>query len=166
MYQSLVALVPWTIIFQICNLLLQMYLFKRFLYKPVMNILAKRQAAADEQIREAKQAKSDAQAIKAEYEQNMAQAKAEANDLLQRATATATARSEQILNEAQNQATALKHKAEADIALERKQAVNQLKDEIGGIALEIASKVVEREIDEKDHAALIDEFIKNVGEAS
>ena len=47
-----------------------------------------------------------------------------------------------------------------------KKAVNEVKDEIGGIAMEIASKVVEREISEKDHKDLIDEFIKNVGEAS
>ena len=47
-----------------------------------------------------------------------------------------------------------------------KKAVNEVKDEIGGIAMEIESKVVEREISEKDHKDLIDEFIKNVGEAS
>ena len=53
-----------------------------------------------------------------------------------------------------------------DIAQERKKAVNEAKDEIGGMAMEIASKVVEREIKEADHKDLIDEFIKNVGEAS
>ena len=60
----------------------------------------------------------------------------------------------------------VKQKAEADIAQERKKAVNEVKDEIGGMAMEIASKVVEREIKEADHKDLIDEFIKNVGEAS
>ncbi len=47
---------------------------------------------------------------------------------------------------------------------QRKKAVNEVKDEIGGMAMEIASKVVEREIKEADHQDLIDEFIKNVGE--
>ena len=54
----------------------------------------------------------------------------------------------------------------SDIAQEKKKAVNDLKNEIGGIAMEIASKVVEREISERDHQALIDEFIENVGDAS
>ena len=49
---------------------------------------------------------------------------------------------------------------------EKKKAMNELKDEISGIAVDIASKVVEREIDEKDHEELISEFIKGVGEAS
>ena len=110
--------------------------------------------------------RTEAEAMKAEYEQNLQNARAEANQIVARAQKTATARGEEIVGEARAQAAALKQKAEADIAQERKKAVNEVKDEIGGIAMEIASKVVEREISEKDHKDLIDEFIKNVGEAS
>ena len=60
----------------------------------------------------------------------------------------------------------MKEKAEKDIAQEKRKAVNEIKDEIGGMAMEIAGKVIEREISEKDHAKLIDEFIANVGDAS
>lgn len=165
MFQSLVTLAPWTTVFQICNLLLQLFLFKKFLYKPVMNILAKRQATADAQIRDAKQSREEAEAIKAEYQENMAQAKAQASQILANAQQTANARSEEIVRAAQAQAVEIKNKAEADIAQERKQAVNQIKDEIGDMALEIAAKVVEREINSADHQALINEFIENVGEA-
>ena len=56
--------------------------------------------------------------------------------------------------------------AEKEIAQEKKKAVNEVKGEIGGIAMDIAGKVIEREINEKDHEKLIDEFISNVGEAS
>ena len=64
------------------------------------------------------------------------------------------------------QAQAMLAKAEADIAQQRKKAVNEVKDELGGIAVDIASKVVEREVRPEDHAKLIDEFIQNVGDAS
>jgi F-type H+-transporting ATPase subunit b len=53
-----------------------------------------------------------------------------------------------------------------EIAQEKKKAVNEVKGEIGDMAVEIAAKVIEREINEKDHEKLIDEFISNVGEAS
>ena len=56
--------------------------------------------------------------------------------------------------------------AESDIAQEKRKAVNEIKDEIGGMAMEIAGKVIEREISEEDHAKLIDDFIANVGETS
>ena len=160
--QDLVT-INWTFIAQIYNLFIQMLLIKKFLFKPVREILAKRQAKADADIREAEEAKQEAAAIKAEYEQNMLEAKEKANELLATAQKNATAKSDELLKEANSQAAAIKQKAEADIAQERRKAVNELKDEIGSMAMEIAGKVIEREIDEKDHAKLIDDFINNVG---
>ena len=120
--QELVGIVPWNFIATICNLFIQVYLIKRFLFKPINEMLEKRKAKADAQIQDAVEASS--------------------------------------------QVTAMKEKAEKDIAQEKRKAVNEIKGEIGGMAVEIAGKVIEREISEEDHAKLIDEFIENVGEAS
>lgn len=164
--QELVTIIPWTFVAQICNLFIQMYLIKRFLFKPVNEMLDKRRALADAQIREAETAKSEAQAIKSEYETNMLEAKNKANEILASAQKTAAVQSEEVLKEASRQAAAMKAKAEGDIAQEKRKAVNELKNEIGGMAMEIAGKVIGREISEDDHAKLIDEFIANVGEVS
>ena len=150
--QELVGIVPWTFVAQICNLFIQMYLIKRFLFKPINEMLEKRKAMAD--------------AMKQEYEQNMLDAKDKANQIVTSAQKTAAIQSEEILKEAADQAAAIKAKAEKDIAQEKRKAVNEVKNEIGGIAMEIAGKVIQREISEEDHAKLIDEFISNVGEAS
>ena len=164
--QDLVTLVPWTFVATICNLFLQIYLIKRFLFKPVNEMLEKRRSMADAQIQDAIKAKDEAQAMKAEYEQNMADAKNKANEILTSAQKTASVQSEEMLKEAAAQAAAIKAKAEKDIAQEKRKAVNEIKDEIGGMAMDIAGKVIEREISEEDHKKLIDEFIANVGEAS
>ena len=166
LYQALITLDGWTFLAQICNLMIQLVIFKKFLLKPIKQVIADRKAKADSEIADAQKLRTEAEAMKAEYEQNLQNARTEANQIVATAQKTATARSEEIVGEARAQAAALKQKAEADIAQERKNAVNEVKDEIGGIAMEIASKVVEREISEKDHKDLIDEFIKNVGEAS
>ena len=166
LYQALITLDGWTFLAQICNLMIQLVIFKKFLLKPIKQVIADRKAKADSEIADAEKLRTEAEAMKAEYEQNLQNARTEANQIVATAQKTATARSEEIVGEARAQAAALKQKAEADIAQERKKAVNEVKDEIGGIAMEIASKVVEREISEKDHKDLIDEFIKNVGEAS
>ena len=89
-----------------------------------------------------------------------------ANEILDSARNTAAIQSEKILKEAQDQTFAMKNKAEKEIAQEKKKAVNEVKGEIGDMAVEIAAKVIEREINEKDHEKLIDEFISNVGEVS
>ena len=166
LYQALITLDGWTFLAQICNLMIQLVIFKKFLLKPIKQVIADRKAKADSEIADAQKLRTEAEAMKAEYEQNLQNARTEANQIVATAQKTATARSEEIVGEARAQAAALKQKAEADIAQERKKAVNEVKDEIGGSAMEIASKVVEREIKEEDHKDLIDEFIKNVGEAS
>ena len=166
LYQALITLDGWTFLAQICNLMIQLVIFKKLLLNPVKKVIAERKAKADSQIAEAQKLRTEAEAMKAEYEQNLQNARNEANQIVASAQKTAAARSEELLGEARAQAAALKQKAEADIAQERKKAVNEVKDEIGGMAMEIASKVVEREISEADHKDLIDEFIKNVGEAS
>ncbi|MCI5529197.1 MAG: F0F1 ATP synthase subunit B [Blautia sp.] len=164
--QELVGIVPWTFIAQICNLFLQVYLIKRFLFKPINAMLEKRRAMADAEIQDAVKAKEEAIAMKSEYEQNMLEAKNKANEIVTNAQKTAAIQSEEMLKEASQQAAAMKAKAESDIAQEKRKAVNEVKNEIGGMAMEIAGKVIEREINEEDHAKLIDEFIANVGEAS
>ena len=151
--QELVGIIPWTFVAQICNLFIQMYLIKRFLFKPVHEILAE-------------ETKAKAEAIRAEYERNMQDARQKANEILDSARNTAAIQSEKILKEAQDQTFAMKNKAEKEIAQEKKKAVNEVKGEIGDMAVEIAGKVIEREINEKDHEKLIDEFISNVGEVS
>ena len=166
LYQALITLDGWTFLAQICNLMIQLVIFKKLLLNPVKKVIAERKAKADSQIADAEKLRTEAEAMKAEYEQNLQNARTEANQIVAAAQKTAAARSEELLGEARAQAAALKQKAEADIAQERTEAVNAVKDEIGGMAMEIASKVVEREIKETDHQDLIDEFIKNVGEAS
>ena len=166
LYQALITLDGWTFLAQVCNLMIQLVIFKKLLLNPVKKVIAERKAKADSQIADAEKLRTEAEAMKAEYEQNLQNARTEANQIVAAAQKTAAARSEELLGEARAQAAALKQKAEADTAQERKKAVNEVKDEIGGMAMEIASKVVEREIKETDHQDLIDEFIKNVGEAS
>ena len=98
------------------------------------------------------------------YEQNMLQAKAKADDLLQTAQRTANSRSEEIIAQAQQQAAQIKSKAADDIALEKKKAINEAKDEISDLAMAIAGKVVGRELNAGDQAEMIDRFIDELGD--
>ncbi len=165
-YELLVNMNFWTLAAQICNLLILAYFIRKFLFKPVQEIMEQRKAETEAIYTDAEKAKADAQAMKKEYEQNMATARQQAAEIVQNATQTAQLRGDEIVNEAKNTAAELKTKAEADIAQQRKKAVNEIKNEIGGIAMSIAGKVVERELNAKDHEALIEEFIRDVGDAS
>ena len=164
--QQFISIAPLTVIFQILNLLLLMVLFKKYLFKPVMEILEKRQAEIEGHYQEAQQAETDAKAMNADYESKMAGARQEADRVIKTATESANAMSASIVEDARTQADQLKRRAQTEIDLERRRAFDEVKGELSGIALDIASQVIEREVNEKDHEAFIDEFIKNVGEAS
>ena len=164
--QDLVTIDPWTLIAQLLNLFIQVMLIKKFLFKPIREVLAKRKALADAELADAAKAKEEAEALKSEYEESMKQARDKANDILNTAQKSASQQSEEIIREANAQAVSIKAKAERDIEQERRKAVNEIKDEIGDMAMEIAGKVIGREINSSDHEKLIDEFINKVGEES
>lgn len=162
--QDLVTIVPWTFVAQICNLFIQMYLIKHFLFKPISDMLERRKEKVDAELKEAVKANDEAQQIRKEYLLNMLDARTRANEIVAQAQKTASIETEDMIREAEHQVAAIKSKAEAEISLEKQRALNEIKDEIGGMAMEIAEKVIEREINEDDHAKLIESFIADVGE--
>ena len=164
-FQELIALAPWTFIFQICNLLILTAGVKHFLFKPVQQILAKRKEEIEASYTEAEKAEG-AQAMKEEYETRLASAKEEAAEIVKSATARANARGEELVSAARAEAAALKSKADAEIESERRKAAGELKNDISELALDIAGRVVEKEIDPETHKELIDDFISRVGDAS
>lgn len=163
--QDLVEVVPWTIIAQLCNLLIQVYLFKRYLFEPVKKVIKKRQDEINGIYTSAEQAEEKAQSAKKDYEGLLEGAKSEAVQIVKAATNDAQARSSEIISEAKDEAAAIRKKASADIAREKKKALNDVKDDISTIAMDIAEKVVEKEINEKDQQTLIADFIEKMGDA-
>ena len=166
MSQEFISIDVWTIIFQICNLLILFLLIKKFLFKRVMAVLDQRQQEIDGIYDAAGRDRKEAADMKAEYTQRMSNAREEADRLVKSAVETANRRGDQIVQEARNEATHLKQKAESDIEQERRKAYSELMGEISGMAVDIAGKMVEREINEEDHRELVEEFIRSAGEAS
>ena len=164
LYQSLVTVNPVTLIAQICNLFLQLLIVKIFFLDKIKAILDQRREAADREITDAEAAKAEAIAIKETYEQNMKEARAKADDILLSAQRSASLRSEEIISQAQQQAAQIKSKASSDIEMEKKKAINDAKNEISGLAMAIAGKVVERELNTADQSGLIDRFIDELGD--
>jgi len=165
LYQSLVTVNPVTLIAQILNLFLQMFLVKIFFLDKIKAVIDARREAADRQIADAQAARQEAVTIKETYENNMRNAKAEAEELIMKAQKTAQLRGEEIISQAKYVAAQTKSKAEADIELEKKKALNDAKNEISSIAMAIAGKVVGRTLNEDDQKDLVDNFIGGLGDS-
>ncbi len=162
--QEFFSITPWTVIFSFCNLLLICYIIKKLLFKPVMNVLAKRQEEVDNIYKAADSDRAEAAQLKADYNAHMAEAKSDADKLMKNAMETANKRSEAIIGEAQQQASGMIRRAESEIEQERLKAFTEVRNELSEMAVDIAGQIVDREINGDDHKKLVDEFIRNAGE--
>ena len=154
----------FTALFTLVNTVILFLVLKKFLFVPVMNMITDRQKEIDAMYDEAGSAKAQALALEAEYQRKLSAAAETSEKMVKDAVARGQARQEEILRQANAEAAAIMDKAAADIALEKKKAINDAKDEISGIAMAIAEKVVGRELQEKDQTDLVDAFIQQLGE--
>ncbi len=153
-----------TILFTLCNTLILFLGLRHFLFKPVNKILAERQEAVDRSLKDAEDAKSRAEAAAAEYHEKMTAAKEESAEMLRNAARKAQQRSDEIVAQAKNEAAGILQQNRDELERERRRAESELRSEVAGLAVSVAEKVVEREINQADHARLIDEFIDSVGD--
>ena len=130
----------------------------------MIKIIAQRQQEIDDLYADADAAKSQAQQLRTEYEDKLSQAQQTGDRLVKEAMARGQQRQEEILRQANADADAIRKKAEADIAREKQKALDDAKNEIADLAVEIAGKVVGRTMDETDQSALVDEFIHRLGD--
>ena len=155
---------PWTALFILLNTLTIFFVAKKFLFGPVMKIIADRQQEIDDLYAGANSAKAEAEALRTEYQEKLSDARSTSERIVKEAVARGQAREEDILRKANADAAAILDKASADIAQEKKKAINDAKNEISGLAMAIAGKVVGRELNAADQEALIDRFIEELGE--
>ena len=165
-FESIVGIEPWRALFTFCNMIITFLVLRKFLFKPVKKMIDDRQKEIDDLYADADKVNAEAAALKEDYERHLADARNERDEILRDATSRAQKREQEIIAEAKSDAAAIRVKAEADIAQEKKKALNEVKNEISVISMEIASKVVEREIKPADHAKLVEEFIGQIGEGA
>jgi len=163
-FEELLGVNPWTALFTLLNTLTIYFVAKKFLFAPVMKIITDRQQEIDDLYSDAGNAKTEAEALRGEYQQKLSEAHAASDRIVKEAMARGQAREEEIIRKANADAAAILDKASADIAQEKKKALNDAKNEISDLALAIAGKVVGRELNAADQTDLVDSFIDRLGD--
>ena len=163
-FESFIGVNFWTALFTLLNFLVLFFVAKKYLIGPILQIIQDRQQEIDDLYADAGNAKADAEAMQAEYRQKLDAAHATSEQIVRDAVIRGQTKEEEILRQANAQADAIRSKAAADIAQEKKKAVNDAKNEISGIAIAIAEKVVARELNHADQQDLVDAFISGLGD--
>lgn len=163
--EGFVDLNIWTSIFTLVNLLVLFLVMKKFLFKPVKKMIDERQQEIDDLYADANKSKEDAAELKTQYETRLAEANAEGEEILRTAHRKAQLREEEIVRAAQDKAAQTMKRANEQVELEKKRAMNEIKDDVSVMAIDIAAAVLARDIKKEEHSALIDSFIENLGES-
>jgi F-type H+-transporting ATPase subunit b len=154
----------WQILISLLNLLILFLVFKKFLFKPVNNMLAKRQREIDARYEEADEAKRIAKENQLMWDEKIGSVKNETDEMIKKAQNSAKRQGEAIVSKAKEQAESIVRQAENQAQLEMKKAEDEIKKEIVEVSTALANKLLEREINADDHKSLIDSFIEKIGD--
>lgn len=137
-----------------------------FLFNPVRDMLKKRKERIQNEIETAKQNKENALALKSEYEAKLKEADKEVEAILSEARKKALKKEEVIIAEAKEEAARIIARAQNEIAMEEKRAMDDMKKEMIQVASMMACKVVAQSIDVQIQDTLIEETLKEMGEGT
>jgi F-type H+-transporting ATPase subunit b len=148
----------------IANFLILLFILKKLLYKPLLQMLDERKQSIEDAINNAETAKTEAEKLRKDYETRLAEARQEAQDIIAKATKLGEEMKQEIVTSAQNEANKAIQRAQEEISRERDQAVAALRDEVATLAVLAAGKVIGKTITVEDHAKMVKEFVEEVGD--
>ncbi len=146
------------------NIFILFFALSYLLFNPARAFLEKRRQKIADELNQAAQDQKDAAEMKAEYEAKLKAVNKEADAILEEARRKAKRREAEIIDEARAEAARIVERAGKEIELERKKALDEMKQEVVSIASLMAGKVVAASIDTKVQDALIEETLKEMGE--
>jgi len=153
-----------TLIAMIFHFLVLLLFLRLVVYKPLVNMIEKRQEFIANNVAAAEEERKQAEALRQQYLADMEQARAQAQEMIQKATRAGEEQAREIIEEAKLEASKIKDNALLDIQREKEKAVAELREHVATLAVLVAGKVVNEKMTADIQSNLVDEFIKEAGD--
>jgi len=150
-------------VFAIIAFLILYFLLNKYAFGPLIGIMEKRRELVQSQLDTAEQNRRESENLLAEQKQAIETAKKEAYEIIEQAKRTSVKQADDIINAAREEAARLKNEALRDIESEKNKAVATLRSQVSAMSVMIASKIIEKQLDEASQKELIDAYLKDVG---
>jgi F-type H+-transporting ATPase subunit b len=150
---------PFWVLVSIVNFLVILFLLRRYLWGPILTVLANRAEKIREGLAMAEAAKVERERMKAEVERLLADARREAQAIAERMTKAAEAAAADIRAQAKTEADRIRERGREDAKQLHDQSLAQLRSELAGMVVLAASRVLSRELDPEKHRALIEQSL-------
>ncbi|MGM0883962.1 MAG: F0F1 ATP synthase subunit B [Bacillota bacterium] len=139
------------------------WLLSKYAFGPLFDVMEKRRQLVLEQMNTAESSRKAAEQQMEDQKAALQQARKEAYEIIEQARTTSSKQADDIVQTAKSEASRLKDDALKDIESEKNKAIAALRSEVGGISVKIASKIIEKQVDEKSQEQLVDQYLKEVG---
>lgn len=152
-----------SMILQLIATVVLFFILRHFLYKPVSKFMNERKEGIQSDIDNAKVLKDEATELKSEYELKINEAKTEGQKIIEDSRKRGEEIKQDIVNEARVEANGIMEKARVEIEREKEKALEEIKLQAGEMAILIASKVIDKNLDMNLQKDMIDKFVDEVG---
>jgi F-type H+-transporting ATPase subunit b len=158
------GLLPGDMLTQLFFFIVLLALLRKFAWGPLMNVMKQREEYISNEIQTAEESRKEAERSSKEAVEELKRTRQEAHSIIEDAKKAGMKQEKDIIEAARKEAERLKEAAQQDINQEKEKAIQALQDQVASLSVQIASKVIEKELNAQDQEKLINEYIKEVGE--
>lgn len=151
-----------TMLWQLVNFFVLLFLLRKFLYAPIKGMLDQRAAQINGDLDDAEARRKEAEELKAKYEQKLKEAHSEAQEIIDNAETRANKKAKEIINEAEEKAENLKAKKLEEIEQAKKEATAELRDSLADYTILAANNLIQEQLDKEKHQQMIMSFIDDL----
>ena len=149
----------WTLV----TFVVLLVLLAKFAFKPIAQALDRRGQTIKQALDDAEKSRADAKKLMEDYQKQIAEARTEAGKVIEEARQLGERVRKEVVEKANAEASAVAQRAQEEIVRQKEKGIQELKDTVANLSVQIASKVLEKEVNEATHRQLIDNLIKDLG---
>jgi F-type H+-transporting ATPase subunit b len=148
----------WTLI----TFTVLLVLLAKFAFKPIAEALDRRGASIKGAIEEAEKQRAEAKKLMEDYQKQLAEARSEAGKIIEESRQLGEKVRKEVVDKAGTEASASVQRAQEEIQRQKEKGIQELKDTVASLSVQIASRVIEKEVNEATHRQLVDNLIKDL----
>ncbi|QQK78454.1 F0F1 ATP synthase subunit B [Salicibibacter cibarius] len=159
-----IADIQWgNALYQLVIFSLLIWVVSRWALKPLLGVMKKREQQVNDNLDNAEKSRAEAEQYLEQQREELKKAREDTQAMIDNANKMSEQQAKEILDNAKAEGERLKEAAAADINREKEQALESVRDQVASLSVAIATKVIEKELDEDEQEKLIDSYLKEVG---
>jgi F-type H+-transporting ATPase subunit b len=155
---------PGLIIWTLISFFILLILLKKVAFPPILKGMKKREETIKQQLEEAQKTKKDAENLLEGYKRQLAEARSEAQKIINEGKSLGENMRKEIVQKAQAESNQIVKRAQEEIELQKQKAILELQEKIADLSIMAATKIINKSLNTEDNRRLVEEYVSKVGE--